>query len=192
MRKSLSGTKKAPHPELVEGRTALVQVFPAGTRFALVQMLQVQIGRLHRPGVTSGLVDGNAGRGELRIGECADGDRNHIRHRLQLPIDGRAAERTEMEGDGIAAVAEADERRRAAFDAGNLVTGEACLRAEDAARALLTGQTMADGNPDRLTFADEMQVSAAAGSPTGRHGSSPTCSFPRRDGGGAVRVSRSN
>lgn len=59
-------------------------------------------------------------------------------------------------------VSRADEGGRAAFGSANVVAMEARLRAEDAARALLAGEAVANGDAHRLALRGEVELAAAA------------------------------
>ena len=131
-------------------------------------MLQRQAGL--DPGMPPALVDGDAGCRKSGIGEGANGHGEDVGHPRQLPIDRRAAGRAEVEGDLIAAVGDARERRGPTFDPGHLGARKACLCPKDAARPPLAVQAMADRDPDRLPLAGEAELAAAAMGFAGRHG----------------------
>src|SRR5260221_14521755 len=104
-------------------------------------------------------IDLDRGRREARIGKGAERDGDQIgrgRHRV---VDGRAAARTEPEGERVAAVGGAHIVEGLAFDALDLRLGEAGLGAEYAAGPLLAGEAMADGDPDRLARCGDAELS---------------------------------
>lgn len=117
--------------------------------------------RCQRPGVHSALVNHNIRRWESRVGECPHGDGDEIGCPVHLPIDGRTAGWTEMEGGGAAAVALADPGAGAACDA-HMVAREPGLGAKDAAGAFLALQAVAHGYPPRLPRAGQVQLAATA------------------------------
>src|SRR5439155_24263653 len=84
-------------------------------------------------------VDRDARRRKCRICEGADGDGDHVGHRVVLEVDGRAAGRAEPECGAPAFVSDEHILVGATFDL-DLVPRKARLHAEHAAGAPLTGE----------------------------------------------------
>ena len=101
----------------------------------------LRIPRHADPIVAARLIDGEFRRGEFRIGEGADGDRDHVGHVVDRVPDGRAANGTEVKARGAAFIAGARPLARLAAEA-HLIARPARLRAKDAARAPLAGEAM--------------------------------------------------
>src|SRR5262245_30588019 len=125
--------------------------------------------RHHDPAMAPRLIDRAARRAEAGIGESADGDRDEIGIGVDLPVDRRAADRTEIERHGAAFIALALIDGTLAFHA-HLRVGVARLGAEHAAGAALAFQAVADGNAHRLALAGDAELAATAGGMTGGHG----------------------
>src|SRR6185436_3684300 len=126
-----------------------------------VEVLHLRMIRHDDARMAAAFVDRNARRGQIAIGEVAEGDRADVGQTAQGPIHGRSARGAEAEGDAVAFVANALE-----FGHGALATHfrpvEARLRAERSAGAFLAFQAMAHRDAHRLTRAGDAQSTAAA------------------------------
>src|SRR5262245_57003616 len=69
------------------------------------------VGRQRHPGVARFLPNRDARRRESRVREVADGNRDGPREAVVLPVNGRPAVRTEMKGQGVAALSRRCPRR---------------------------------------------------------------------------------
>jgi hypothetical protein len=115
-------TQSGPRQTL-EGPTALAVLRPLSL---LRRALGRRVGWQRHPGVARFLPNRDARRRESRVGEVADGNHDGPREAVVLPVDGRAAGRTEMKGQGVAAISRPRPRRGLAGD-GNLLTLKARL-----------------------------------------------------------------
>src|SRR6266568_5068923 len=84
-------------------------------------------------------------RGEIRIGEAADGNGDVSRKAFAFPVDSGAACRTEMKGQRVAAFGCPHPRRSLAGE-GDLLPAEARLVADHGAGAALALQAVAHGD----------------------------------------------
>src|SRR5262245_6472650 len=125
-------------------------------------MLHLPIMREHCPGMPSPFINRMARGRKIRIGKRAHCNRNEIGGNAELPIDRRAAMRTKMRGDRLAAVPNSHELRLVTDNLGDLVAREACLKAEGAARALLAGIAVAYRDTDRLALAGQAKPATGA------------------------------
>src|SRR5262245_29661054 len=101
-----------------------------------------RVGRQGDPGVACLLPHGDARRREIRVGEVADGNGNVSRKTLALPVYGRAAGRTEMKGQRVAAFG-CPHPGRSLTSEGDLLATEARLIANHGASAALAFQAVA-------------------------------------------------
>src|SRR5258708_16567422 len=101
-----------------------------------------RVGRQGNPGVARLLPHRDGRRGEIRVGEAADGNCDVSRKAFALPVDGGAAGRTEMEGQRVAAFGRPHPGRSLTGE-GDLLAAEPRLVADDTAGAALALQAMA-------------------------------------------------
>jgi len=135
-------------------------------------MLHVRPLRQHDPAMAAALIDRVARRPEVGIGEGADGDGDQIGRRLELPVNGGAAPRTEMERERAAAVARPRPDGGLPLDP-HLRPREPRLGTEHAAGAALARQAMADGDAHGIAVAGDAKLAATAGGVMGGHGTLP-------------------
>jgi hypothetical protein len=135
-------------------------------------MLQRQLRDRERPWVLPLSIDRDARRRKARIGKRAHRHAHETRHRGGLPVNRRAAHRTETERACLAAVAGPGPLRRAPLDR-HALPRKARLRTENAAGAFLAFEAMADGDANGFALAYEAKLSSAARSCSGGHGAYP-------------------
>src|SRR5260221_1005265 len=99
-------------------------------------------GRQGNPGLARLLPHRDERRGEIRVGEAADGNGDVSRKAFALPVDGGAAGRTEMEGQRVAAFGRPHPRRSLTGE-GDLLPAEPRLIADDNPGAARPPQPMA-------------------------------------------------
>src|SRR5499427_4250914 len=111
-------------------------------------------------------------RGEIRVGEVADGNGDVSRKAFALPVDSRAACRTEMKSQRVATFGCPHPRRRLAGE-GDLLAAEARLVADRGASAALAFQAVAHGDPQWFALNRKVKLLATAGGVSGGHGPAP-------------------
>jgi hypothetical protein len=126
------------------------------------------VGRQRHPGVARFLPNRDARRRESRVREVADGNRDGPREAVVLPVNGRPAGRTEMKGQGVAAISRSCPRRGLADD-GNLLTLKARLVAHHGSGAALAGQTVTHRDARWLALDRQVQLPAAASGASAGH-----------------------
>ena len=118
------------------------------------------------------LPHGDGRRREIRVAEVAYGNGNNSRKAFVLPVDSRAADRTEIERQRVAAFSRPLPRRRFAIE-GDLFAAEPRLVADDGAGTALAFQAVAHGDSRWFAVNREVKLPATAGGASGRHGSVP-------------------
>src|SRR5262249_39053113 len=127
-----------------------------------------RVGWQGHPGMARLLPYRDGRRREIRVGEAADRNSDVSRETFALPVDGRAAYRTEMKGQLVAAFGAPHPRRRLTSK-GNLLTGEARLIADHGAGAALALQAVAHGNARWFALDRQVKLPAAAGGAPSGH-----------------------
>src|SRR5262249_43215850 len=120
-------------------------------------------------------------RGEIRVGEVADGNGDVSRKAFVLPVDGGAACRTEMKGQRVAAFS-CPHPRRSLTGESDLLATEARLVADHGAGAALALQTVAHGDARWFALNRKVKLPATAGGASGGHGPAPWLSIWRSVG----------
>jgi hypothetical protein len=115
-------------------------------------------------------------RGEIRVGEVADGNGDISRKAFALPVDGGAACRTEMKGQGVAAFG-CSHPCRSLTGEGDLLAAEARLVANHGAGAALALQAVTHGDARWFALNRKAKLAAVAGGVSGRHGPAPWLSI---------------
>src|SRR6266853_2023961 len=149
--------------------------------FLLRHAFRRRVGRQGNPGVARLLPHRDGRRGEIRVGEVADGNGDVSRKGFALPVDGGAACRTEMKGERVAAFG-CPHPRRSLTGEGDLLAAEARLVADHGAGAALALQAVAHGDARWFAINRKMKLPAAAGGASGDHGSAPWQSIWRSVG----------
>jgi len=111
-------------------------------------------------------------RGEIRVGEVADGNGDVSRKAFALPVEGGAACRTEMKGQCVAAFG-CPHPRRSLTGEGDLLAAEARLVADHGAGAALALQAMAHGDARWFALNRKVKLSAIADGVSNTHGPAP-------------------
>jgi hypothetical protein len=111
------------------------------------------------PWVFSRAVNGDLRAQKRRIRESADGHRNHVGQVRKLPVQRRAATRTEVIGDSLAAVADPYVRTGRASDP-HVVPGISSLNSKGASRPPLASQTMTNRNANGISLNNKRKLSA--------------------------------
>ncbi|VWX53277.1 hypothetical protein NOVOSPHI9U_430020 [Novosphingobium sp. 9U] len=147
-----------------------------------LSVMALDIGGQAHPGVLALFVDGNARRGELRIGECADGYGDEARVVDQPIMHGGATIRTEAEHRARAFVPPACPFARRTFSP-DVLGGIARLHREHRSAAPLAIEAMAYRHTHRLAAHGGPQLAALAlgmtlpGHPAARLSATRTRSF---------------
>jgi hypothetical protein len=134
----------------------------------LCRALWGYVGRQGDPWVTRLLPDRDGWRGEIRIGEIANGNGNVSRKALALPVNCGTAYRAKMKGQRVAAFGCPYPRRCLAGE-GDLLAAEARLVANHSARAALTRKAAAHGDAQWFALDRKVKLSATAGRVSGGH-----------------------
>src|ERR1700730_5597424 len=108
-------------------------------------------------------------RGEIRVGEVADGNGDVSRKAFALPVDGGAACRTEMKRQHVSAFSCPHPGRRLTGE-GDLLAAKARLIAAHGASAALALQAVAHGNARWFALNHKLKLPATAGGASGGHG----------------------
>src|SRR5262249_38031906 len=140
-----------------------------------------RVRRQGEPGVARLLPHRDGRRGEIRVGEVADGNGDGSRKAFALPVDGGAARRTEMKGQRVATVGCPQPRRRLTGE-GDLLAAEARLVADRGASAALALQAVAHGDARWFALDRKVKLPATAGGASGGHGPAPWLSIWRSVG----------
>ena len=108
------------------------------------------------------LIYGSHGMRKCRIRKRPEGDSNYILLRLHIEMNGCTTRSTEMKCRPLSRIAYADKGRRLASDL-DVDPAKAGLRAERASGAALTGKTVTNRNPNRITGGRGGKLTATAG-----------------------------
>jgi len=130
-----------------------------------------RIGRQGHPGVARLLPHPDGRRGEIRIGEVADGNGDVSRKAFALPVNGGPARRTEMKGQRVAAFGRPHPRRGLTGE-GDLLAAKARLVADHGPGATLALQAVANRDTRWFALNCKLKLTAAAGGASG-HGLAP-------------------
>src|SRR3984885_4326201 len=134
------------------------------------------VGRQREPGVARFLPHPDSWRGEIRVCKVSDGNSNVPGETLALPVDGRAACRTEVKGQPVPTFG-CSLPLRSLTSEGDLLAPVARLVANHGASAALALQTMTHGDAHRFALNRKAELPAAAGRESGGHGSAPRLSI---------------
>jgi hypothetical protein len=142
----------------------------------LCHVLGWRLRRQGDPGVTRLLPHPDVWRGEIRIGEVADGNSDVSGKAFVLPVHRGAACRAEIKGQRVATLGCSHPRRSFTGDS-DLLTREARLVTDHGAGAALAFQAMAHGDARWFAFNRKVKLPAAACGASGGHGSAPRLSI---------------
>src|SRR5262249_20175326 len=120
-------------------------------------------------------------RGEIWVGEVADGNGDVSKKAFALPVDGGAACRTEIKGQRVATFGCPHPRRRPTGE-GDLLAAEARLVADRGASAALALQAVAHRDARWLALNRKVKLPATAGGVSGGHEPAPWLSIWRSVG----------
>lgn len=134
---------------------------PAALSPLLRHALGWRVGRQGDPGVALLLPHRDGRCGEIGVGETADGDGDVSGKAFALPVDGRAACRTEMKSQSLAAFGCPHPGRRLAGER-DLIAAEASLVADHGAGAALALQAVAHGDAQWFTLNRKLKLRATA------------------------------
>src|SRR6516165_4368302 len=162
-------------PDLIPSRRTSWRGSPASSRsFSLCQigLTMFATGRWGHPRVACLLPHRDSRRREVRVGEVADGNGDVSGKAFALPVDRRAAYRTEVKGQRVATFG-CSHPFRSVTGEGDLLAAEASLVADHGPGTALALQAVAHGDARWFVFDRKVKLPAAAGGAPDGHGSAP-------------------